>query len=96
MPKIISSTELRNEYNAVSGWCHETGQAAYVTRNGSGDLAVMSVEAHDEREARLALYDFIEAGRKDRLAGRVTPARDVLAQLRDTLGAEDVQRASNA
>ena len=56
----------------------------------------MSVEAHDEREARLALYDFIETGRKDRLAGRVTPARDVLAQLRDTLEAEDVQRASNA
>ena len=86
MPKIISSTSLRNEYNEVSSWCHESSDPAFVTKNGAGDLAVMSIDAYDELSARAALYDELLKGRADVQKGRVRPARDAIADLRSRLG----------
>lgn len=86
MPKIISSTELRNEYNAVSSWCRENDEAAFVTKNGAGDLAVMGIDAYDELAARASLYDRLLEGRRDSLNGRVDSASDVLGRLRKRVG----------
>ena len=86
MPKVISSTDLRNGYNEVSQWCHHTNEPAFITKNGAGDLAVMSMQAYDEMRARLDMYEFIEAGRKDVLVGNVAPARDHIAELREKHG----------
>ena len=86
MPKVISSTELRNSYNEVSTWCHHTLEPAFVTKNGAGDLAVMSMEAYDAMRARLDLYEFIEAGRKDVIAGHTAPARSHIESLRAKYG----------
>lgn len=83
MPKVISSTDLRNGYNEVSAWCHHTNEPAFVTKNGAGDLAVMSMAAYDEMQMRLSLYDFIETGRKDVLARHVVSARSHFDQLRE-------------
>ena len=82
MPKIISSTSLRNEYNEVSSWCHESSEPAFVTKNGAGDLAVMSVDAYDDLSARASLYDKLLEGRADVQHGRVRDARDAIAELR--------------
>ena len=43
MPKIISSSALRNGYNEVSDWCREHQEPVFVTKNGAGDLAVMDI-----------------------------------------------------
>ena len=43
MPIIKSSTDLRNNYNEISTFCHENEEPVFITRNGKGDLAVMSV-----------------------------------------------------
>ena len=83
MPKVISSTELRNRYNEVSTWCHHTNEPAFITRNGSGDLAVMSIQAYDEMQARLNMYEFIEAGHRDITRGHVISARAHLESLRE-------------
>ena len=85
MPKIISSTSLRNEYNDVSSWCRETAEPAFITRNGAGDLAVMSIDAYDDLAARASLYDKLLEGRADVKRGRVRDARDVVADLRARL-----------
>lgn len=85
MPKIISSTSLRNEYNDVSSWCHESSEPAFVTKNGAGDLAVMSMSAYDELAARASLYDKLLEGRADVRAGRVRDAREVVSDLRARL-----------
>lgn len=83
MPRIISSTTLRNEYNDISTWCHESTEAAFVTRNGAGDLAVMSIDAFDELTARASLYEKLLEGRKDTEQGRVKPASETIANLRE-------------
>lgn len=48
MPNIKSSTDLRNGYNAISTFCHESREPVFITKNGKGDLAVMSIEVYEE------------------------------------------------
>ena len=48
--EIKSSTSLRNGYSEISEYCKSTGQPVYLTKNGEGDLIVMSIEAYEERE----------------------------------------------
>lgn len=86
MPKIISSTTLRNSFNEVSAWCHETGNPTFVTRNGAGDLAVMSLEAYEALTDRLDLLDALAQGRQDVEAGRIQPAREHVSSLRQRYG----------
>lgn len=82
MPSIISSTKLRNEYNEVSRSCHEQMEPVYVTKNGEGDLAVMSIEAYESLARRAELVAALARGRADAEAGRTMPASEVLARLR--------------
>lgn len=47
MPVIKPITELRDT-NAISEICHKQQQPVFITKNGYGDLVVMSIEAYDE------------------------------------------------
>lgn len=48
MPQIVPIKELKNT-NRISQMCHETGEPIYVTKNGYGDLVVMSMEAYERQ-----------------------------------------------
>ena len=57
MPNIKSSTDLRNNYNEISSFCHETSEPVFITsKNGRGDLAVMSIELYNEFMGIYELY----------------------------------------
>ena len=46
---ILPSTSLRNQYNEISEKCRTTGEPIFLTRNGEGDLVVMSIEAYERQ-----------------------------------------------
>ena len=71
MPIIRPSTDLRNKYNEISDLCHNTTEPIFITRNGSGDLAVMSIEALDKITGKFELYRLIERGLDDAKKGKV-------------------------
>ncbi len=66
---IKSSTSLRNDYTNISNLAHEKGEPIYITKNGEGDLVVMSIRAFEEREEIIRLRSKIEYAEQSRLNG---------------------------
>lgn len=81
MPKITSSAELRNNYNEISKFCHTFREPVFITKNGKGDLAVMSIETYEMLTARFELYNEIKKGLDAVEAGDVIPADEFFAKL---------------
>ena len=67
---IKSSTALRNDYAAISALAHEEQAPVYITKNGEGDLVVMSIEAFERREELLKLKARLKAADQIRLCGQ--------------------------
>lgn len=66
---IKPSTALRSNYNEVARIAKDKGEPVYITRNGEGDLVVMSIEAFERREAMLDLREKLLFAEQQRLAG---------------------------
>lgn len=47
MPKIIPIRELRDT-NAMSAMCHSTDEPVFITKNGYGDMVIMSLETFEK------------------------------------------------
>ena len=62
MPVIRPSSDLRNNYNEISTICHQTNRPVYITKNGAGDLAVMSIELYELLTDKHILYKELEKG----------------------------------
>jgi len=56
MPIIKPISELRNNFKHISQLCHREGEPVYLTKNGKGDLVVMSIAAFEKTTALLDLY----------------------------------------
>lgn len=85
MPSIKSSTELRNNYNEISKFCHDHEEPIFITKNGQGDLAVMSIEAYELLSGKLELYHALDEGRAAVKAGKTRPLSDVMQDLRQEI-----------
>ena len=69
---IKPSTALRNEYNTISKICKERQEPVFLTKNGEGDLVVMSIEAFQFREEILDLREKLLVAEANRLSGAKT------------------------
>ncbi|MCL2526505.1 MAG: type II toxin-antitoxin system Phd/YefM family antitoxin [Coriobacteriia bacterium] len=85
---ITSSTALRTDYNAISEKARETKEPIYITKNGEGDLVVMSIDAFEAREELIRFRANIGAAERARLSGDVgfslTDSRKSLELIYDT------------
>lgn len=82
MPTIRSSADLRNSYNEISTFCHEYGEPVFITKNGKGDLAVMSIETYERLLGRFELYGLLQEGLDDIQSGRTRPFSEAMAEIR--------------
>lgn len=67
---IKPSTALRNDYGSISELAHREDAPIYITKNGEGDLVIMSIDAYERREEVLKLRAKVEAAEQVRLCGQ--------------------------
>jgi len=56
MPSIRPISELRNSANEISDFCRQTREPVYITRNGTGDMVILSMEEFERQQALIDLY----------------------------------------
>ena len=56
MPNIRPISDLRNNSNEISEFCRTSREPVFITKNGVGDMVVMSIEMYERQQARLELY----------------------------------------
>lgn len=81
MPIIRPSSDLRNKYNEISTICHQTKSPVYITKNGVGDLAVISIELYELLTDKYRLYKELEKGIKSLENGDVYSSKEVYEEL---------------
>jgi len=81
MPRIQSSTDLRNNYNEISTFCRESREPVFITKNGQGDLVVMSIDAFEALSGKLELYRLLDEGRAAAKAGAKRLYTDVFSDI---------------
>lgn len=82
MPTIRSSADLRNSYNEISTFCHNYSEPVFITKNGKGDLAVMSIEAYENLVGKFELYGLIQEGLTDMAEGKTRPFSEAMSDIR--------------
>ena len=69
---IKASAALRNDYASIANLAKDTKEPIYITKNGEGDLGLMSIEAFEKREQILRLREKILQAEQERVNGLKT------------------------
>ena len=69
MPVIKPISDLRNKARELSRVCHDSGEPIFITKNGEGDLVLMSLAAYERLQGRLDLYQMLDDAEGDVRAG---------------------------
>jgi prevent-host-death family protein len=85
MPTIRPSADLRNNYNEISDFCHKYTEPVFITKNGKGDLAVMSMETFELLSGKLELYSLIGTGLDQVKQGKIKPMKESLKTIRQKI-----------
>jgi len=85
MPTIRPSADLRNKYNEISKLCHDYPEPVFITKNGTGDLAVMSIETYELLAGKLELYSLVDEGLDRYKQGKVKPMKKSMQSIRSKL-----------
>lgn len=81
--KIRPVSDLRNNFADISKTVHETGEPVFLTKNGFGDMVVMSMEAFERLQFESEIYFKLkEAEMEAKTTNKRFSHEDVFADLR--------------
>ena len=87
MKMIRPVSDLRNNFADISMTVHETAQPVFLTKNGYGDMVVLSIEAFENLQFESEVYFKLqEAEREAELTGQRYSSKDVLKAMKDAIG----------
>lgn len=82
MPKIRPITDLRNT-TEISDVCHNCQEPVFITKNGYGDLVIMSIETYERQVAAIEIYKKLSIAEKQvKDKERLLDGDDVFKKLR--------------
>ena len=85
VPNIIPIKELKDTAN-ISNKCHETDEPIFITKNGYGDMVLMSLETYQKLTHNNDMYRDLKISRKQIQDGQVKDAREALSDVRGKYG----------
>jgi len=85
MPKIMPITVLRNT-NDISETCHNLQEPIFITKNGHGDMVVMSIDTYERELALVDIYRKLTVAEMQIANGEVVVAEGALEKLRAKYG----------
>ena len=85
MPQIIPIKDLKNT-SKISDMCHKSNEPIYITKNGYGDMVIMSMEIYERVMRQLAIYKDVELSEQQIENGLTKDARTALAGMRKKYG----------
>jgi len=69
MPVIKPISDLRNKANEISDLAHKSDAPIFITRNGEGDMVVMSMAHYSKLQLKLDLVNKLAVAQAQRAAG---------------------------
>lgn len=69
MPIIKPISDLRNKSNEISDLAHDSNEPIFITRNGEGDLVVMSMAKFSQLELQVELTSKLAVAQASHSAG---------------------------
>ena len=86
MPNIRPVSDLRNNFKKISEVCHEEGEPVFLTKNGRGDMVVMSIAQYEKQQTLLELYKKLgKAEKESETDAPKTSHEDVINKMRQEL-----------
>ena len=83
--EIIPIKELKNTAK-ISELCHQSNEPIYITKNGYGDMVLMSMELFESTRSRWEMYNDIEMSEEQIKQGKTKDARSALSHVREKYG----------
>ena len=81
MPSIRPSSDLRNNYNEISTFCHTYQEPVFITKNGAEDLVVMSNAEYERLCGKEELTRLLKEALEAKGTGKTTPAEKVFVEM---------------
>lgn len=69
MPIIKPISDLRNKANEISDLAHKSNEPIFITRNGEGDMVVMSMTHYTKLQLKLDLFNKLSVAQAQRASG---------------------------
>ena len=85
MPRIVPIRDLKNT-TAISTLCHEDEEPIFVTKNGYGDMVLMSMETYEKSLFLTNVNGKLEEAKDDMKNGRYTSVEDAISRIREKHG----------
>lgn len=81
MPRIIPIRDLKNT-SEISKMCQEATEPIFITKNGYGDMVIMSVKVYEEKLFMLDVYNKLAAAEAQIAEGKVLDGETSLKSIR--------------
>ncbi len=82
MPQIIPIRDLKNT-SEISQMCHASAEPIFITKNGYGDMVIMSMKTYEEKMFILDVYNKLAEAEKELNEGKVLDGDASLKSIRE-------------
>lgn len=93
IPRIHPVSDLRNNFRDISRTVHETNEPVYLTKNGRGDMVVMSLDAYEQNLFQSEIYVKLKEAEYQAVTSKKRFSHDhVMSELRNVIKKESKQK----